>query len=65
MGSGKIITMPLITDDGRPTTNQSMYPEAEAEGSQTIEQNTDEGNIQNQKVIQWKLSLHQIGNIFA
>ncbi|CAA7388878.1 unnamed protein product [Spirodela intermedia] len=65
VGSGKILTMPLITEDGEPIPDSSSNDvvhqlSTETEGSQNIEQNIEKASP-DKKVIQWKLSLHQIG----
>lgn len=66
VGSGKIVTIPLITEDGQPipdsSSNDVLHQSSIAiEGSQNFEQNIEKASP-DKKVIQWKLSLHQIGN---
>lgn len=56
IGSGKIITVPIVTDDGQPIQNaigdlQEQISLANVSGSQK------------KKVIKWKLLLHQIGKL--
>jgi hypothetical protein len=73
VGSGKIITAPLITEDGRPIKDPLVLLEA------TSDKNTSEGapatrrneievdetaeRITDKQIIEWKLTLHQIGMI--
>ena len=57
IGSGKFIMAPIITDDGQPindpSTNSDLGDNSEAMS------NNDTGL--DEKVIQWKLNLPQIG----
>ncbi|CAD6223627.1 unnamed protein product [Miscanthus lutarioriparius] len=71
VGSGKVITAPLITEDGRPIKDPLVLLEA------TSDKNTSEGapttsingteidesaeRITDKQIIEWKLTLHQIG----
>ncbi|KAJ8899524.1 hypothetical protein K2173_018498 [Erythroxylum novogranatense] len=50
IGSGKFITTPIITDDGQPIIDPSTNTGGHVSSS-----------ISDKKVIQWMLSLHQIG----
>ncbi|KAG1359738.1 TBC1 domain family member 15 [Cocos nucifera] len=63
IGSGKIITAPVITEDGQPIED----PTSDGTSSQEKVQSSDadfpvQSNvILDKEVIQWKLTLHQIG----
>lgn len=72
VGSGKIITAPLITEDGRPIKDPLVLLEATAdkdnsEGAPATSRNNgieiDETaeRITDKQIIEWKLTLHQIG----
>nr|CAB3458140.1 unnamed protein product [Digitaria exilis] len=70
VGSGKIITAPLITEDGRPIKDPLVLLEAtdknSSEGAPTTSRNgieIDESaeRITDKQIIEWKLTLHQIG----
>jgi hypothetical protein len=77
IGSGVVITMPLIAEDGRPveSSRSNNSPESLPESEKDEGVNGDaEGPTQTKKeepvigsepvdqaVVQWKLSLHQIG----
>lgn len=68
VGSGKVITAPLITEDGRPIKDPLVLLEATdrgtSEGASTsnkIEVDVDASPITDKQVIEWKLTLHQIG----
>ncbi|EMS57693.1 hypothetical protein TRIUR3_15590 [Triticum urartu] len=50
VGSGRVITMPVITEDGQPIEDPNSNGE----------QQTNNGPLP-KEVIQWKLLLHQIG----
>lgn len=50
VGSGRVITMPVITEDGQPIEDPNS----------TGEQPANNGPL-SKEVIQWKLLLHQIG----
>ncbi|XP_068654812.1 rab GTPase-activating protein 22-like isoform X1 [Aristolochia californica] len=54
IGSGKIITSPIITDDGQPIQDEG----SDSQGQTLTETNNAP---EDKKVIQWKLLLHQIG----
>lgn len=51
VGSGRVITMPVITEDGQPIQDPNSV-DAEQQASDTPLP---------KEVIQWKLTLHQIG----
>lgn len=68
VGSGRYITMPIISEDGRPVqypSNNSYDSESEHNGAidvlnaSPIKLVTEASP--DKKVIQWKLGLHQIG----
>ncbi|GJN11572.1 hypothetical protein PR202_ga29772 [Eleusine coracana subsp. coracana] len=68
VGSGKVITAPLITEDGRPIKDPLVLLEATdrstsdtASTSNKIEIDVDASPITDKQVIEWKLTLHQIG----
>ncbi|OEL28798.1 hypothetical protein BAE44_0010185 [Dichanthelium oligosanthes] len=71
VGSGKIITAPLITEDGRPIKDPLVLLEAASdkntsEGAQATNRNVIEVDesaerITDKQIIEWKLTLHQIG----
>lgn len=56
VGSGRVITMPVITEDGQPIED----PNSEGGASAGVEQQTSNEPLP-KEVIQWKLLLHQIG----
>lgn len=77
IGSGRYITAPVITEDGQPIhdplvlleTNPDNGPavpqdtgatDANSDGSRSNPANNLEP-VQDQKIIQWMLTLHQIG----
>ncbi|XP_010264959.1 PREDICTED: TBC1 domain family member 15-like isoform X2 [Nelumbo nucifera] len=69
IGSGKIITAPIITEDGQPIQDPSSNGELQDNGAVTSI--TPDAPMENgepavdaaleKRVIQWKLNLHQIG----
>jgi hypothetical protein len=71
VGSGKVITAPLITEDGRPIKDPLVLLEAtsdnnRSEGAPTTSINRTEIDesaepITDKQIIEWKLTLHQIG----
>ncbi|ONK74755.1 uncharacterized protein A4U43_C03F9820 [Asparagus officinalis] len=72
VGSGKIITAPIITDDGQPIQDPLVLLQAvpnqgaQASGSNgNLSSNNSHVDtappITDKKIIQWKLTLHQIG----
>jgi hypothetical protein len=70
VGSGKIITAPIITEDGFPIKDPLVLLEA-ASGTQcssTSSSKLVEGGdfttrVTNKEIIDWKLTLHQIGKV--
>ncbi|KAM3365647.1 hypothetical protein ACQJBY_009262 [Aegilops geniculata] len=71
VGSGKVITAPLITEDGRPikdplvlleaTSNQNTSEGASTSNHNGIEVDESAERITDKQIIEWKLTLHQIG----
>lgn len=81
VGSDKIITAPIITEDGEPIQDPLVLQEAGPAQSQPSTADTDDddecneffavneqvdkkehsGRVTDKKIIQWKLTLHQIG----
>jgi hypothetical protein len=70
IGSGRYITAPIITEDGTPVRDPLVLQETNPNHSanmESIPQENDSSNgnelakEQNKNVIQWKLTLHQIG----
>ncbi|KAA8526950.1 hypothetical protein F0562_008821 [Nyssa sinensis] len=74
IGSGRFITAPVITEDGEPIQDPLVLLEANpGKGLASLPQENDTSNSsemvkqstspspQDKKVIQWKLTLHQIG----
>jgi hypothetical protein len=68
VGSGKVITAPLVTEDGRPIKDPLVLLEATEQStsagvstSNKIEIDADASPITDKQVIEWKLTLHQIG----
>jgi hypothetical protein len=59
VGSGRVITMPVITEDGQPIEDPNSNGGARA-SSAGVEQQTSNATLP-KEVIQWKLLLHQIG----
>lgn len=58
IGSGRIITKPIITNDGEPIEDPSPTShDSTAAGIPKF----DDGMDLDKRVIQWKLILHQIG----
>lgn len=56
VGSGKLVTTPVITEDGQPAedpSNNGTSPKEEGD--------KEDITIKDKEVIQWKLTLHQIG----
>lgn len=54
IGSGKLTTMPLITEDGHTA-------EVPNGASSEAEEHEKDNVIKDKEVIQWKHTLHQIG----
>lgn len=62
IGSGRFITAPVITEDGEPIQDPIVLQQMNLDPALIIPEN-DAGNHnpRDKKVIQWKLTLHQIG----
>lgn len=64
VGSGRFITAPVITESGQPIQDPLVLletnPGANANSTQMVEELTKNGPL-DKKVIQWLLTLHQIG----
>ncbi|XVE50561.1 hypothetical protein DITRI_Ditri01bG0172500 [Diplodiscus trichospermus] len=64
VGSGKYITAPVITEDGQPIQDPLVLletkPGANANSTEIVKELTSRGPL-DKKVIQWLLTLHQIG----
>ena len=58
IGSGKLVTAPIITEDGKP--NQDPTVLQQIYGSE-IPQHIDDDGPMDKREINWKLTLHQIG----
>ena len=73
VGSGKIITAPLITEDGRPIKDPLVLLEAASNQNTSDSASTSSNNgnnvdesanrITDKQIIDWKLTLHQIGTV--
>jgi hypothetical protein len=75
VGSGKIITAPIITEDGFPIKDPLVLLEAtlDTQGTSTTTTTTNSGNgidvdnsmdrVLDKQIIDWKLTLHQIGKV--
>uniref|UniRef100_A0A0E0F754 Rab-GAP TBC domain-containing protein n=1 Tax=Oryza meridionalis TaxID=40149 RepID=A0A0E0F754_9ORYZ len=71
VGSGKIITAPIITEDGKPIKDPLVLLEATSDqhtmqGSSSSSRNENEVDksencVVDKQIIEWKLLLHQIG----
>ncbi|XP_009621854.1 rab GTPase-activating protein 22-like isoform X1 [Nicotiana tomentosiformis] len=65
IGSGKIITSAIVSDDGQPIVSDDGQPIEYATSTSKSQDNNDATPVDNgdfdKKMIQWKLSLHQIG----
>uniref|UniRef100_A0ACD5U764 Uncharacterized protein n=1 Tax=Avena sativa TaxID=4498 RepID=A0ACD5U764_AVESA len=71
VGSGKVITAPLITEDGRAikdplvlleaTSNQSTSDGTSTSSNNGIDVDDSAEIITDKQIIDWKLTLHQIG----
>ncbi|CAD5190394.1 unnamed protein product [Musa acuminata subsp. malaccensis] len=59
VGSGKMITTPVISEDGQPIENPSSN--GANLGEEQLPDNKTDNVTQDKEVIQWKLTLHQIG----
>lgn len=63
ISSGKIITTPVITEDGQPVEDPASNGTSSQEKVQSDDADFPVQNnvILDKEVIQWKLTLHQIG----
>lgn len=72
VGSGRFITSPVITDDGQPIPDPLVMPETNTANGTTVLPQDDNRplsmdsannleNVTDKKLIQWMLTLHQIG----
>lgn len=65
IGSGKLLTMPVITEDGHPveapTSETSQENSQPGEASSQIPEQQQDNVIKDKEIIQWKLTLSQIG----
>lgn len=74
VGSGRFITSPVITEDGEPIQDPMILPQTNPEKglaalpqdnnnnmSSSIDSANNLENMTDKKVIQWMLTLHQIG----
>ncbi|XP_072980814.1 rab GTPase-activating protein 22 isoform X2 [Typha angustifolia] len=65
VGSGRIITTPVVTDDGQPIEDPASASLQENKPFDTAHSPIEEKQINNaplhKEVTQWKLTLHQIG----
>ncbi|RLN39407.1 TBC1 domain family member 15-like [Panicum miliaceum] len=67
VGSGKIITAPIITEDGFPIKDPLVLLEAtsDTQGTSTsssgVEVSDSTNRVIDRQIIDWKLTLHQIG----
>ena len=78
IGSGRYITAPVITEDGQPIQDPLVLLEANPESGPLVPQDTGTADaesdgsqpnscsnmepVTDQKIIQWMLTLHQIGS---
>ncbi|RCV39826.1 hypothetical protein SEVIR_9G001300v4 [Setaria viridis] len=67
VGSGKIVTAPIITEDGVPIKDPLVLLEAASDTQATstsssgAEVSDSPNRVMDKKIIEWKLTLHQIG----
>ncbi|CAK9175532.1 unnamed protein product [Ilex paraguariensis] len=63
IGSGRFITAPIITEDGEPIQDPVVLKELASLPQENAASNGSEleKGLPDKKVIQWKLTLHQIG----
>ncbi|KAJ8534648.1 hypothetical protein K7X08_016376 [Anisodus acutangulus] len=65
IGSGKFITSAIVSDDGQPIASEDGQPIESAATTSNSQDNNDAVPADNgdydKKMLQWKLSLHQIG----
>uniref|UniRef100_A0A5B6ZZD0 Putative GTPase-activating protein gyp7-like isoform X1 n=1 Tax=Davidia involucrata TaxID=16924 RepID=A0A5B6ZZD0_DAVIN len=57
VGSGRFVTTPIISDDGQPIED----PSTNSDSHNNVGAMSGNDAVSDKKVIQWKLSLHQIG----
>jgi hypothetical protein len=69
VGTGKIITAPIITEDGFPIKDPLVLLEAtsDTQGTSTsssgVEVSDSTNRVIDRQIIDWKLTLHQIGKV--
>jgi hypothetical protein len=73
VGSGKIITAPIITEDGKPikdplvlleaTSDQHTMQSSSSSSRNENEVDKSENCVVDKQIIEWKLLLHQIGKV--
>ena len=74
VGSGKIITAPIITEDGFPIKDPLVLLEATSDTQGTsittsgssgngIDVDNSVNRVLDKQIIDWKLTLHQIGKV--
>lgn len=73
VGSGRIITAPIIAEDGMPIKDPLVLLEATSDqntlqGCSTSSRNGNEvdksvNRVMDKQIIEWKLTLHQIGKV--
>lgn len=66
VGSGIVVTAPLVTEDGQPIKDPLVLMEASPNQIPSQRSQVDSGAestdpLMNKEVISWKLTLHQIG----
>lgn len=66
VGSGIVVTAPLVTEDGQPIKDPLVLKEATPNQIPSQRSRVDSGAesthpLMNKQVISWKLTLHQIG----
>lgn len=67
VGSGRIITAPVITEDGQPIQDPLVLQEANPSHIPSSREQATGGSESNthvcldKQIIEWKLTLHQIG----
>ena len=65
VGSGKIITAPIITEDGFPINDPLVLLEAtqgtSSSSSTRVEVSDSTNRVTDRQIVDWKLTLHQIG----
>ena len=65
VGSGKIITAPIINEDGFPIKDPLVLLEAtqgtSSSSSTRVEVSDSTNRVTDRQIVDWKLTLHQIG----